>query len=801
MDSNRGVFLIILLLFIFFTPAGNPPHLSTSDELGRLREYISMKRNETETLKNSTWLHPPSNVSGISPYPKQRKDAGGIYLNSFLPPEIIDVGLDIWNWEKSIKNPYSIDERAILDPIEQQIPDLSDSKRAFFTNISGVYEGLWHQEEKTKGILIPRNITIRDVFKPPKTSFENNNLITGSDDQFVDDPYKETKGNITAGSGRAMYTIHETAAPKKSNVTMITMAVALYDEQDSLDYSLDLHGFHFKPTGNLLMTTSSLKFSGLAYLPHLMLDDLYFDEARDLMYRFLNNTLNEYDDDLDFRIFEDAEKEADNCEYIVYGHVHSVPYTAEELEAMEKELVYPEGRPLHKMPPLMLKSLLYSPDCAVGITTEKILGEKFEQYWYKIRLAILGGVCLLLVQMFLFANQMEDTNTPSLILKINYFTIIMMAVMDGSIWMASFVSFFVESLTLPFMAMAFLSFVLTSVYELKYMVKIYKAQLVDSAAEARVRESLQSNTVNGQNTLYAMADGTIVGPQANSLSNTQSDSTSSNEGTLPLPVTTPSNNPPREEDQSERAIAGTLYSRFYFILLVFIITSLIATTWPFKYRVIYEYCVVFMFYSVWVPQIYRNITKGFRKSFLWSFMLGTSFLRLMPLYYVCLYRKNVVDHHYDPVLALSVTVWISVQLLVMGLQKIFGARFFLPRGYLPILYDYHPVLYHGDVESDLGIDIAQTMSEQTQPISDREPLLKRPVARPNVDCAICMNPVELVILSKENPGTSGESAALLLARQKYMVTPCQHVFHTECLERWMRTRLQCPICRNPLPPL
>ena len=41
----------------------------------------------------------------------------------------------------------------------------------------------------------------------------------------------------------------------------------------------------------------------------------------------------------------------------------------------------------------------------------------------------------------------------------------------------------------------------------------------------------------------------------------------------------------------------------------------------------------------------------------------------------------------------------------------------------------------------------------------------------------------------------------LVARRMYMVTPCRHIFHTKCLEAAMRYRLQCPICRETLPPL
>lgn len=32
-----------------------------------------------------------------------------------------------------------------------------------------------------------------------------------------------------------------------------------------------------------------------------------------------------------------------------------------------------------------------------------------------------------------------------------------------------------------------------------------------------------------------------------------------------------------------------------------------------------------------------------------------------------------------------------------------------------------------------------------------------------------------------------------------MVCPCDHVFHTPCLTRWMHEKLECPVCRAELP--
>ena len=36
-------------------------------------------------------------------------------------------------------------------------------------------------------------------------------------------------------------------------------------------------------------------------------------------------------------------------------------------------------------------------------------------------------------------------------------------------------------------------------------------------------------------------------------------------------------------------------------------------------------------------------------------------------------------------------------------------------------------------------------------------------------------------------------------RNKYMITPCDHVFHTVCLEKWMALKNECPYCKGVLP--
>ena len=49
----------------------------------------------------------------------------------------------------------------------------------------------------------------------------------------------------------------------------------------------------------------------------------------------------------------------------------------------------------------------------------------------------------------------------------------------------------------------------------------------------------------------------------------------------------------------------------------------------------------------------------------------------------------------------------------------------------------------------------------------------------------------------------GDIAASQVSRASTrMLTPCNHFFHSHCLQRWMEIRADagCPICRAALPP-
>ena len=52
-----------------------------------------------------------------------------------------------------------------------------------------------------------------------------------------------------------------------------------------------------------------------------------------------------------------------------------------------------------------------------------------------------------------------------------------------------------------------------------------------------------------------------------------------------------------------------------------------------------------------------------------------------------------------------------------------------------------------------------------------------------IDCSICYEGIDV----RDRPA--------------YMLAPCDHIFHRDCLVQWMDVKMECPICRTELPAL
>lgn len=221
---------------------------------------------------------------------------------------------------------------------------------------------------------------------------------------------------------------------------------------------------------------------------------------------------------------------------------------------------------------------------------------------------------------------------------------------------------------------------------------------------------------------------------------------------------------------------ATLHLRFYgiFFLVLFLAFAL------HEHQVI----LVFMFYSCWLPQIIYNAWAGTRKALHPIYYCGMAITRLyFPLYYMgC--PKNFLRLLMDPGVAppssiaacITLVLWTLAQISFIALQDWLGPRFFIPKKFLPAKYDYHRnvEMQRLPLTHSISTSLTSIAGESDSEVSDIENGCLH-------ECVICYNAVELTY------GT-------------YMITPCDHLFHTECLSQWLEIKLECPVCRASLPP-
>ncbi|CAK7566775.1 MAG: hypothetical protein SEPTF4163_004727 [Sporothrix epigloea] len=556
---------------------------------------------------------------------------------------------------------------------------------------------------------------------------------------------------------------------------------------------------------------------------------------------------------------------------------------------IEHEMRFPTGAPIfrsHGVPGLEMSAVLYSPDCAYFIETKgppafapmpeagkgegppllHLQGKKAESIVYDARLWMLALGAVMFGQVQLFLGLVRETYTPSTLNRVSFTTLAAMVLADGLIFSAAAAWALTASASfLPSLVVTFAAFTSMSIGGL-FLSEIYAAQEPERRRQERqrlqqiqqreqtLRERMQQHyagmatrpAVAGQtaNTAFAplamSASPPIIVPSDQDIdAEIAENSFLAATPLLPAPVTaapgpasaataanTTTVNPPPSAPFSNMA------GRMIMLGMVIMFSSLAASTWWASLRTIYCNLLAFVYLSMWVPQIVRNIERNSRRAFSWRFLVGQSVLRLMPLAYFYLKQDNIIYARSDWRSFGVLVGWVWLQLWVLAVQHELGPRFGIPSAWVPEAWEYHPVLREDNLEAGgLPIGLVSTAAAADEgPAGASKRRSSNPYQAglgagasagetslhhlPNtniwtMDCAICCETLDVPVVRAGADDLSGPKSASsvtgsvtsVLARRQYMVTPCRHVFHTNCLEGWLRFRLQCPICREELPPL
>ncbi|PKY08777.1 putative RING finger ubiquitin ligase [Aspergillus campestris IBT 28561] len=799
MDHRGSFFFLLLVFYLLLNSQSHAPLVAQDRE--RQRE-LERERQALRLLNESSYGDLNPEADRWLPYHGFRKNDS--YAWSLLG-EVQDRARD---------QLQSIVSNAGFEPPSPGL-NLSQLPLPVYQNVTGKLQGDWVRR-KLAGDRPPLNTT----------------AIALENEYFTN----EFSQNVTGNSGTFYLDLREGGGEelrlRNGEIREIRAAMAVESGDFwGTTWHLSLYGVHFPETGAVVLTTSSEKFGGVFALPHLALSSDGYDLSHKLLVKSLSDAISEKHNRpptiLPWPLLvgtEQVEFPSPKCEHIVYLQQHPVAtrdYLMDKsiIHQVEQELRYPMGAPIPSPPLMAMSAVVFSPDCGYILETKGtpefpptdslyLTGLKLEEFGkYSARIISVMSA-FWVAQIALLLRQIKVSSTPSTRSRVSFYTIALMAFGDAFVLVFVLLELYPAVSFLIMTTASFLTFLSVSYIGMKFMMEIWAVQAPERREQERREQERRSNPPTPS-----------VRP-----------------GDLPLPVTaarmrdsgatpiilTPDQDPPEEEEEAPPARAtatpsardarsdvGAMYARFYFILFVTLIVSIWSFMWPNQLAALYARVLGFIYVSFWTPQIYRNVMRNCRKALRWDFVVGQSFLRLFPFMYFLTVRGNVLFVRPDVTTALVLAGWVWIQVWVLASQDILGPRFFIPRGWAPPAYDYHPLVRDAagsdDLESGGVLPIeALRADERDISIDDKGDDKHRPKDKKKAifDCAICMQEIEVPVLAASTGSNSvTDGATTILSRRAYMVTPCRHIFHSTCLESWMRLRLQCPICRESIPPV
>lgn len=787
-DRQTLFFFIIMFIFLSLPGGNNQPRSSRDrDTLTQFQEELKRSRS---VLKNSTY------IGGYG-------DLVGLKLSYVDNLENKNVS----NWpfhHFTAENPWIEDEHysmlpnIISDPLKEMWGPVNidaSTDKSYLLNISGKAYGSFIKPEQMQQIT-PFNLRLPlylqqyyDYYTQNRYEEEKNRHEMDPDNEpepTLPVMYNPKIGNITVSEGKLSVSmqsfdynyknpdlskvIARNPDTKIDDATLLSLQLDFNDNEEKERHHIETHGVYFQDSGSIISITKSAKFFGLEGLPHFTLDEKNFETAKTLIGQYLNKSDTSQDvymDDMNNFIA----RSQDQCEFINFFQLERTDFTKQELYSIDEELINPTGIPLPKeLPSIKIKDyIIYSPDCGIILksNSENLQGLKSEVSNRKTKNFIFNLLLLLLVQVYVFLRQVNECRTPGQLSTISSTTLLILDYQDSILTLGVLLlSSILKELYLISVSFAVIALIMCAVFEARFIASVLKTQANEIGTSWW--EILRGSTRSDNNEDSPRAEERL--PTA-----TPPNATNPNEATVNTPET-----PEAGQDQVQFASG---FGQRFILTIITTFFLLNVSTWRLSYRRVVEFIGFIFINSYWIPQFLRNTLKNRRRSFSWEFILCNSIIRLLPVSYLCLDKSNALRHHFDPQLVATLVSWVTFQVFLLYLQSKFGARFWVNERWLPKAYDYHQVISIKDLESGFASDILSNVSTNADGS-----------LHSCIDCAICMTTIDVPVITERDKKLSSST-------KDYMVTPCFHIFHTECLGDWMKYKLQCPVCRNSLPPM
>ncbi|KAG0309914.1 hypothetical protein BGZ98_000002 [Dissophora globulifera] len=756
----RGGFIALLFLLWILSGDEGP----RTEHLHRLLRQV---QNETSVFENRTFA---TNTSDPVP------EAVSVELTNLFQPNGRDPRAHYYhNVTGSFKGDWSFNEE-VASKVNQQFPLPPAPKPVEDETKNGTLSDGDSSGENNNNKTIPAvdnqndSSTTTPLDSDQETGRTNGTIVDFGPVDTIEDKravYLEDVDKFRGvfqfnKSGSFSFNLRETKATEHVNWVKGNWRLK-HDDNEDYGVSLHVQGVHFVQNGSFYMwgipeDTRMPIWRILDLMPNNASFTLAFAALKSQYEKRIEAIQDIIEGRENLEYPESTMSEISGCHYQMYMQLGAIDPSirSSAVNDLEREWAVPQGISTIKPPRLDSSLFMYSPNCRLTLGVKDAEGMKREKFYAKaVNYAGMAGT-LAFIQVFLLVRQMEYTPTPSSVSKVSYWTIAIQVFVDSYLCMLHLTTgVLVEYLFIPFVAASFFSFVLVAIFGMRYMLVIWRIQRPERRGRRNQAAAAAAATAAAAAAAAAASNASATNTGD---STTTTRPTDTMPGGLPLPVTAARPATTTVEDDSPRSDMQALYGRFYWMLVGSLITVYkIATSSTRVQNIMISVCALFLF-SFWIPQIVRNVTRGSKRGLNLWFVLGMSVTRLaLPVYfYAC--PENLMGHKPTPWIW-GLVAWVALQVCVLLLQDWLGPRFFVPKKYLPPIYDYHPILPATDEENGR---------------TGHGP------HAPQQDCAICLLPIDT---APQTGAARLSSVVGSLGRLNYMLTPCGHLFHSDCLEK------------------
>ncbi|KAJ7180624.1 hypothetical protein C8R46DRAFT_588307 [Mycena filopes] len=578
-------------------------------------------------------------------------------------------------------------------------------------------------------------------------------------------------------------------------VALIHGKIELTDESISEDLRLEFEGIHFVSNGTIYaLAEPAGQHVDLRFLSSIVPEAFRNQTAR-IVEPELASRISKLKNLIDAGVIEQEatldEAPRTSCSFSLHVVLNSVQVPEKHLREFEEETQQPAGIWTVKPPPMTISGLLMSKDCGILYEFHKTEGVSLRSLFRKLTTYAGTTALAYLIMLVLLSRQMQLSRTPSGITRLSFWTFLVQCTVDS----LSFAGHTVFALvadgkpSLSLIAPAFLACVLFA----------NEAQFAMLIQQFQAPENAPAPVPTPPPPVAPATPGPENPPAANDTPSTTTTTAQPPAG-LPTPAVqaTPLPTQPSFLAFFLQHVRSDPQMRLWLLLFVFL-TLMVHTILSATLSIFFVAVTYSMF---WLPQIVRSARRGRGSGLTKEYLVGTTICRLYVALYFLLCPKNVLDIEPRPWSSL-LAAFVCLQMIVVILQETsLGPTFFLPRQYAAVkTYDYHPVMPVPDDDAESA-----------------DPSLG--------DCAICMDAIHVDPSLRRRPSSldgksdweskkrktrAGTAGGILnavqmgvgsaTARKNYSLAPCHHLFHTECLEKWLAIKNICPQCRRPLPAL